>query len=48
MYIRPLYLVGFGYRRALTNGVPFGGWGFIEPSEYYSATAAATRAAFNK
>ena len=48
MYIRPLYLVGFGYRRALTNGVPFGEWGFIEPSEYYSATAAATRAAFRR
>ena len=48
MYIRPLYLVGFGYRRAVTNGVDFNEWGFIEPPEYFSATAAAARAAFNK
>ena len=47
MYIRPLYLVGFGYRRAVTSGVVFNGWGFIEPPEYFSATAAAARAAFN-
>jgi Ser/Thr protein kinase RdoA (MazF antagonist) len=48
MYIRTLYLVGFGYRRALTNGVTYDGWGFIEPPEYYTATAAAARAAFRK
>jgi len=48
MYIRTLYLVCFGYRRAVTNGVPFREWGFIHPSEYFSATAAATRAAFRR
>jgi Ser/Thr protein kinase RdoA (MazF antagonist) len=48
MYIRTLYLTCFGYRRALTNGVMFNEWGFIEPAEYYTSTAAATRAAFNK
>jgi len=46
MYIRPLYLVCFGYRRALANGLVFDEWGFIEPPEYFSSTAAATRAAF--
>lgn len=45
MYIRPLYLVCFGYRRALANGVAFDEWGYIDP-EHISATAAATRAAF--
>ena len=48
MYIRTLYLACFGYRRALTNGRPFGEWGFIEPSGYYSSTAAAVRAAFRR
>ena len=48
MYIRTLYLVCFGYRRALTNGRPFDEWGFIEPPEYYSGTAAAVRAAFRR
>jgi Ser/Thr protein kinase RdoA (MazF antagonist) len=48
MYIRTLYLVCFGYRRALTDGVPFREWGFIHPREYFSATAAATRAAFRR
>jgi Ser/Thr protein kinase RdoA (MazF antagonist) len=48
MYIRPLYLVCFGYRRALTNGVMFDEWGFIEPREYFGSTAAATRAAFRR
>jgi len=48
MYIRTLYLACFGYRRALTNGVPFREWGFIEPPEYFSATAAAVRAAFGR
>ena len=46
MYIRTLYLVCFGYRRAVTDGVRFREWGFIDPPEYFSSTAAATRAAF--
>jgi len=45
MYIRTLYLACFGYRRAVTNGSPFSEWGFIEPPEYFSSTAAAVRAA---
>jgi Ser/Thr protein kinase RdoA (MazF antagonist) len=48
MYIRPLYLACFGYRRALANGRAFREWGFIEPSEYFSSSAAATRAAFRR
>jgi len=48
LYIRPLYLTAFGYRRALANGQPFDEWDFIEPREYFSATAAATRAAFHR
>jgi hypothetical protein len=48
MYIRTLYLACFGYRRALTNGSTFNEWGFIEPPEYFSSTAAATRAAFRR
>jgi Ser/Thr protein kinase RdoA (MazF antagonist) len=48
MYIRTLYLVCFGYRRALNDGVTFREWGFIQPSDYFSATAAATRAAFGR
>jgi Ser/Thr protein kinase RdoA (MazF antagonist) len=48
MRLRPLYLACFGYRRALTRGVPFDEWGFVEPAEYYPATAAATRAAFQR
>jgi Ser/Thr protein kinase RdoA (MazF antagonist) len=48
MYIRTLYLVCFGYRRAVTGGVKFREWGFIHPSEYFSATAAAARAAFRR
>jgi Ser/Thr protein kinase RdoA (MazF antagonist) len=48
MYIRPLYLVCFGYRRGLVNGRPEDHWGFIEPPEYFSSTAAATRAAFHR
>jgi Ser/Thr protein kinase RdoA (MazF antagonist) len=48
MYIRTLYLVCFGYRRALTNGSTFNEWGFIEPPEYFSSTAAAVRAAFRR
>jgi Ser/Thr protein kinase RdoA (MazF antagonist) len=48
MYIRPLYLACFGYRRALTGGSAFSEWGFIEPAGYFSATAAAVRAAFRR
>ncbi len=48
MYIRTLYLVCFGYRRAVNEGVKFREWGFIHPPEYYSATAAATRDAFRR
>ncbi len=48
MYIRTLYLACFGYRRALASGRAFNEWGFIEPPEYFSATAAATRAAFGR
>ena len=48
MYIRTLYLVCFGYRRAVTDGVPFREWGLIHPPEYFSSTAAATRAAFRR
>ena len=44
MYIRTLYLVCFGYRRAVTEGVRFREWGFIRPREYFTSTAAATRA----
>jgi Ser/Thr protein kinase RdoA (MazF antagonist) len=48
MYIRTLYLACFGYRRAVTRGRTFNEWGFIEPPEYFSATAAATREAFSR
>ncbi|MGN6872626.1 MAG: phosphotransferase enzyme family protein [Solirubrobacteraceae bacterium] len=48
MYIRTLYLVCFGYRRAITNGHTFDEWGFLRPREYFSATAVATRAAFRR
>ena len=48
MYIRTLYLACFGFRRAVTNGETFNEWGFIGPREYFSATAAATRAAFRR
>lgn len=48
MYIRTLYLACFGYRRALTSGKAFNEWGFIEPPEYFSSAAAATRAAFGR
>ncbi len=48
MYIRTLYLACFGYRRAVANGSPFNEWGFIEPPEYFSSTAAAVRAAFRR
>jgi Ser/Thr protein kinase RdoA (MazF antagonist) len=48
MYIRPLYLACFGYRRDLIHGRGFREWGFIEPPEYFSSTAAAARAAFRR
>jgi len=48
MYIRTLYLACFGCRRAVTKGQIFNEWGFIRPREYFSATAAATRAAFGR
>jgi Ser/Thr protein kinase RdoA (MazF antagonist) len=48
MYIRPLYLVCFGYRRAITDHVAFREWGFIRPPEYFAAAAEATRAAFGR
>jgi Ser/Thr protein kinase RdoA (MazF antagonist) len=48
MYVRTLYLVCFGYRRAVNDGVKFREWWFIRPPEYFSETAAATRAAFRR
>jgi hypothetical protein len=45
MYTRTLYLACFGYRRSVTNGQTFDEWGFIRPRKYFTATAAATRAA---
>jgi Ser/Thr protein kinase RdoA (MazF antagonist) len=48
MYIRALYLVCFGYRRAVNDGVKFREWWFIRPPEYFRDTAAATRAAFRR
>jgi Ser/Thr protein kinase RdoA (MazF antagonist) len=48
MDIRTLYLVCFGYRRALANGRTFDEWGFIRPRKYFTATAAAARAAFRR
>ena len=48
MYIRTLYLTCFGYRRAVTKGERFREWWFIRPPEYFSETAAATRAAFGR
>ena len=34
--------------RAVTDGVKFREWGFIWPRDYFTATAAATRAAFRR
>jgi Ser/Thr protein kinase RdoA (MazF antagonist) len=48
MYIRTLYLVCFGYRRDVEDNVSFREWWFIHPPEYFSETAAATRAAFGR
>ena len=47
MYIRPLYLVCFGYRRALANGNPpsESEWWFGHGVEYISAAATAIRSA---
>jgi Ser/Thr protein kinase RdoA (MazF antagonist) len=49
MYIRPLYLGCFSYRRELANGRPPGQevWGFVNP-EHIGAIAAATRAAYRR
>jgi Ser/Thr protein kinase RdoA (MazF antagonist) len=47
MYLRPLYLACFGYRRNLVNGWDEDVWGFIDP-EYISATTEATRNAFRR
>ncbi len=48
MYIRPLYLVCFGYRRDLANGGPprESEWWFGNGVEYMSKAAAAIRAAW--
>ena len=46
MRIRALYLACFGYQRAIATGTAFNEWAFIEPPEYFGATAAAVRAAF--
>ncbi|HMK96426.1 MAG TPA: phosphotransferase [Acidimicrobiales bacterium] len=48
MYVRTLYLACFRYRRAVTNGQRFNEWGFVGPRDYFSATAAAARAAFRR
>jgi Ser/Thr protein kinase RdoA (MazF antagonist) len=48
MHLRALYLVCFAYRRAVTDGVTFREWAFIQPPEYFSATAAVARAAFGR
>lgn len=42
MYIRTLYLVCFGYRRAVIDGVRFREWGFIYPPEYLTPSAASS------
>ncbi|MDQ6697735.1 MAG: aminoglycoside phosphotransferase, partial [Actinomycetota bacterium] len=51
MYVRPLYLVCFDYRRSVANGDQPSGdegwWDCIDPG-YIRATAAATRAAFGQ
>jgi aminoglycoside phosphotransferase (APT) family kinase protein len=51
MYIRPLYLTCFDYRRSIENGhQPDGSewwWGFIDP-EHIKAAAAATRTALRR
>ena len=46
MYVRTLYLVAFGYRRAAEEGVPFREWDFIRPPEYFRSVAGAARRAF--
>jgi Ser/Thr protein kinase RdoA (MazF antagonist) len=48
MFIRPLYLGCFSYRRDVVNGrQPEEVWGFVNP-EHIGAIAAATRAAFRR
>jgi Ser/Thr protein kinase RdoA (MazF antagonist) len=49
MYVRPLYLVGFDYRRSVAGGhQPDGdeGWWGLVDGDHIGATAAATRARF--
>lgn len=46
MHVRALYLAAFGYRRALLDGQEFTEWQFVEPQDYFTAAAAATRSAF--
>jgi hypothetical protein len=51
MYVRPLYLVCFDYRRSLANGYqPRGseGWWNLIDAEHIRATAAATRIVFRR
>lgn len=47
MYIRPLYLACFGYRRNILEGKNEDVLGFVN-REYFSATAEATRNAFRR
>ncbi len=48
MWIRPLYLASFSYRRAVVAGVPFREWEFVHPPEYFTEAAALARAAFRR
>lgn len=48
MYLRPLYLASFSYRRAVTTRSPFTEWAFIEPPDYFTSTAAAVRSAVRR
>jgi hypothetical protein len=48
MYLRTLYLACFGYRRAVADGEQFREWWLIRPREYFTETAAVTRAAFGR
>jgi hypothetical protein len=51
MYVRPLYLTSFDWRRALAGGhqpTSSDGWWNQPDPDYISAAAAATRAAFRR
>jgi hypothetical protein len=48
MRIRTLHLTCFSDRRAVRAGRPFTEWGFVEPDDYFTATAATTRLAFRR